>query len=137
MALVKSLVVAAVAWLAGVATYFAALLLVYGEHPSWNGDTRAALFWSALAFGALYFALYVPTLHGLRRVLRGFTPAWPFPVTAAALGVVPTALIAFMNGGDVRSLASHEALLFYLMFAAIGVVAGIGFVIVHRSVAAP
>ena len=129
-------IVAVVAWVVGIATYFAALLLVYGERPSWSGDTKAALFWSALAFGALFFVLYVPVLHGIRRMLHGVRPFWPFPFAAGALGVVPTALIAFLNGGDVRSLLSHEAGLFYLMFGAIGIVVGVGFVVANRDVAA-
>jgi len=133
---VQMVIVAAVAWVLGIATYFAALLLIYGERPSWSGDTKAALFWSALAFGALFLVLYVPVLHGIRRMLHGVRPVWPFPLAGGALGVIPTALIAFLNGGGVRSLLSDEAGLFYLMFAAIGIVVGVGFAVVHRNAAA-
>ena len=132
----QMVIVAAVAWVVGIATYFAALLLVYGERPSWSGDTKAALFWSALAFGALFLVLYVPVLQGIRRMLHGVRPVWPFPLAGGALGVIPTALIAFLNGGDVRSLLSDEAGLFYLMFAAVGIVVGVGFAVVHRNAAA-
>jgi len=133
---VQNVIVAAVAWVVGVATYFAALSLMYDERPSWSGDTRAVLVWSALAFGALFFVLYVPVLQAIRRLLHGVRPLWPFPLAAGVLGVVPTAFVAFLNGGDVRSLLSHEAFLFYLMFAAVGIVVGVGFVVVNRNVSA-
>ena len=129
----RLVIVAAMAWIVGVTTYFAALLLVYGERVSWSGDTKAALFWSALAFGVMFFAVYVPVLHGIRRMLHGVSPLWPFPLAAGSLGVIPTALITVLNGGDLRSLSSHEALLFYIMFAAIGIVVGVGFVVLARN----
>jgi hypothetical protein len=133
---VQIVIVAAVAWVVGIATYFAALLLLYGERLAWSGDTKAALFWSALAFGVLFFVLYVPVLRGIRRMLHGVKPLWPFPLAARSLGVFPAALIAFLGGGNLSSLMSHEAFLFYLMFAAIGVVVGVGFVVLSRNASA-
>jgi uncharacterized membrane protein YbhN (UPF0104 family) len=95
---VQIVLVAVIAWAVGVATYFAALLLAYGERLSWNGDTKAVLFWSALTFSVVFFVLYVPVLRRIRRMLHGVKPVWPFPLAAAALGAIPTALIAFLNG---------------------------------------
>lgn len=128
-------IVAIMAWLVGVITYFASLFFVFGERPVWSGDTKAVLFWSVLTFGVLFFALYIPVLRGIKRMLRGVRPLWPFPLAAGGLGVVPTALIAFLNGGDARSMLGAEALLFYMMFAAAGLVAGVGFAVVNRDTA--
>jgi hypothetical protein len=129
-------IVAVIAWLVGVVTYFAALLFVFGERPAWSGDTKAVLFWSVLTFSVLFFVLYIPVLHGIKRMLRGVRPLWPFPLAAGGLAVVPIALIAFLNGGDARSMLSPEAVLFYIMFAAAGLVVGVGFVVVNRNAAA-
>ena len=126
-----------VGWVVGLAAYFAAMLLIYGEPPAWSGDTKALLFWSAVAFGISFVVLYVPALHAVRRVLGGVTPRWPFPVIAGALGVVPTYTVAFFNGGDLRSLISQEAFLFYIMFAAVGLVVGVGYAVVHRNAPVP
>jgi hypothetical protein len=120
-----------------LAAYFLALLLIYGEPLAWSGDTKAVLLWSAVAFGASFVVLYIPALHAVRRVLGGVSPRWPFPVLAGALGVVPTATIAYFNGGNLRSLLSQEAFLFYIMFAAVGLVVGVGFAVVHRNALAP
>jgi len=40
--------VAVVAWIIGVAAYFAAVVLVYGERPAWSGDTKAVVNRNAL-----------------------------------------------------------------------------------------
>ena len=124
-------------WIAGVVAYFGALYFVYGEAPAaLSGDAAAVLFWSLLLFALTYVGLYLPLLRVVHRRLGGVRPSWPFPVVAAGLGVVPTALIVFFNGGDTPALFSAEAALFYLMFAAIGFVVGIGYVRVHRPDAA-
>ena len=128
----RILILAIVAWAAGVSAYFATFLLAYDEPLSW-GDTRATLFWSAAAFGIALPVLYLPILHAIRRAFDGVEPAWPFPLAAMAIGVFPVALIAFVNGGDLRSLGSQEAFLFYAMFAAIGLVFGGGFTVVYRN----
>ena len=128
-------IVAVIAWLVGVVAYFIALLLIHGDPPTWGGDTNAVLFWSVIAFGASFVVLYVPSLHAVRRIRRGVTPVSMFVVVAVLLGIVPTATIAFFNGGDLRSMLSSEAVLFYIMFAAVGLVVGIGFALVHRKAA--
>ena len=81
---------------------------------------------SLLAIAVAFAALYVPVLLGLRRLLHGVRPLWPFPVEAALLGALPTALIVFFWGGNLGALMSPEAGLFYLMFAAAGAVGGLG-----------
>jgi hypothetical protein len=131
--ILQIVIVAVIAWIIGVAAYFATFLFVYGERPTWSGDTKAVLFWSALTFSVLFFVLYMPVLRGIKRILRGVRSLWPFPLAAGGLGVAPTAVIAFLNGGDARSLLSSEAVLFYVMFAAAGLVVGVGFAVVNRN----
>lgn len=126
------ILVAILSWLAGVTAYVGTLALAYGDPFSW-GDISAMLLWSALAFGITVFVLYLPALHVVRRVLHGVRPLWPFPLVAAAVGVIPAALIAFLNGGDMRSLLTQEASLFYVLFGVIGLVFGSGFAFVHRD----
>jgi len=132
----KIVLVAVIAWAVGATAYFGALLLAFGEPISWSGDTKAVLFWSAFVFSVAFFVLYVPVLRRIRRMLHGVKPLWPFPLAAVAIGVIPTAVIAFLNGGNARSILSHEAFLFYVMFAAIGIVVGVGFAAVNRNVPA-
>ena len=112
-------------WVTGLVAYLAALAVFYGQSIS-SGDLSAVLFWSLLAFAIAFVAVHVPALLGLRRFLHGVHPLWPFPVVAALLGVVPSGLIVFFWGGGFGALASPEASLFYAMFAASGVVAGLG-----------
>jgi hypothetical protein len=81
-------VVALIAWLVRVATYFAALLFVYGERVAWSGDAEAVLFWTALVFSVLSFILCIPVLRGTKRMLRGIRPLWPLPLAAGGLGVI-------------------------------------------------
>ena len=132
--LMRIILVAIVSWIAGVTAYFGAWALVYGERMTWGGDTTAVLFWSAVMFGFTFVVLYLPLLLAMRRMLHGVRPSWPFPAVAVAIGVVPTALIAFFNGGDMRALLSPEAFLFGVMFGVIGLVVGVGFAAVYRDV---
>lgn len=127
----RIIIVFVASWLSGIVAYGGALALFYGETIS-TGDLSAVLFWSLLTFGVLFFALYWPVLHRIRRRLRGVRPLWPFPLIAAMLAIAPAIPIVFFNGGSLRSFASEEAYLFYLMFGAAGAVAGVGFAFVYR-----
>lgn len=131
MRTLKIIAIFLTSWAVGLAAYLGSLAVFYRQSIS-SGDLSAVLFWSLLAFALAFFALYLPVLLGVRRLLRGVRPLWPFPLLAMLLGVVPTALILFFWGGGVRSLLSPEASLFYSMFAAAGVVAGFGFVFIYR-----
>lgn len=132
----RIILVAIASWIAGVTAYFGAGALVYGERMTWGGDATAVLFWSAVMFGLTFIALYLPLLFAIRRKLHGVRPSWPFPAVAVAIGTVPTALIAFFNGGDVRALLSPEGFLFGVMSGVIGLVVGVGFAVVYRDVPA-
>jgi hypothetical protein len=118
-------------WVVGLAAYIGALALFYRQ-PLSSGDLAAVLLGSLVAFTVVFFALYLPVLLGVRRLLRGVRPLWPFPVLAVLLGLVPTALILLYWGGGTSSLFSPEACLFYAMFAAIGVAVGLGFAFIYR-----
>jgi hypothetical protein len=118
-------------WLAGVAAYVCVLALFYGQSIA-RGDFLTVCFWSFLAFAFAFFALYLPVLLGVRRLLRGVRPIWPFPFAAGLLGIVPTAAICFLWGGGVRSLLSSEASLFYAIFATVGIVVGLSFAFIYR-----
>jgi hypothetical protein len=119
-------------WVVGLAAYLGSLALFYRQSIS-SGDLSAVLFSSLLAFALVFFTLYLPVLLGVRRLLRGVRPRWPFPLIAILLGVVPTALIVCLWGGSIQSLLSPEATLFYSMFSAIGVVVGVGFVFIYHD----
>ena len=128
--IVKIIIIFLTSWITGLAAYLGSLALFYRQSIS-SGDLFAVLFWSLLAFAFAFFALYLPVLLGVRRLLHGVRPLWPFPLLAVLLGIVPTALILFFWGGGVRSLLSPEASLFYSMFVAVGVVVGFGFTFIY------
>ena len=119
-------------WLAGSVTYVASCAVFYRQSIG-AGDLKAVLFSSLIVYGLAFLLVYRPALRGLRRRLGGVRPLWPFPVVATMLGVVPTALIGFFYGGNLDSLLSAEAALFYSMFSAVGIVVGCGFVLTHRQ----
>lgn len=127
----KLIVVFLMSWVVGLAAYVGSLALFYRQ-PIAGGDLPAVVFGSLLAFGLAFFALYLPVLLGVRRLLRGVRPLWPFPFLAVLLGVVPTALIALFWGGGADSWLTPEASLFYSMFGAAGLVVGLGFAFIHR-----
>jgi len=130
----KRLVLFFASWTSGAIAYFATLFLAFDEVPaSLSGDFAAVLFWSILCYALSYVVLYLPLLRAVHRGLGGVRPWWPFPLLAVIAGAVPTALIAFFNGGGMRGLFGAEAVLFHVMFAAVGIVLGVGYVLVHRS----
>jgi hypothetical protein len=114
-----------IAWLAGLFAYIGALALVYGQ---WiGGDFQFVGFVSLVAFALCYWLLYLPVLRIARRLLPRHPPAWVFALIAILLGIVPTALIARFYGGSLRALVTPEAILFYVLFAVVGLVVGVGF----------
>ena len=130
----KTLQLFAASWLIGLAAYVVSCALIYGQRvPITSGDFRTVAFFSLVAFAVTFYLVYLPVLLALRRLLHGLHPAWPFPVLAILLGVLPTAMILSLWGGTLRSLLSAEATLFLAMFAAVGLTLGIGFVLVHRN----
>ena len=110
------------AWAAGLGTYLGVYTLTLGG-PIGRGDLIAVAYWSLLVLGVCVPVVYLPCLFALRRLLGGWRPIVAFPLTAAALGVVPVVLIVLL-WGSLRGLLSQEALLFYCLFAAAGIVVG-------------
>jgi dolichyl-phosphate-mannose--protein O-mannosyl transferase len=123
-----------VSWVVGLITYVVCCAFFYGQLvPITSGDFRSVALCSVVAFAVAFYLAYLPALLALRRLLHGVHPAWPFPVLAIVLGSLPTAMISFFWGGNVRSLFSSEATLFYSMFATVGLMIGIGFVRMCRN----
>jgi hypothetical protein len=136
MSLLKLAIVCVASWLIGVAAYFSALYLLYGQTAG-RADLTAVLVWSFVAALSAFALIYLPALLLLRRLLRGFRPVAVFPLVASLLSVLPTAFILGMSSSDnrgfLRALVSPEASLFYCMFVAVGVTFGLGFVWCSRK----
>ena len=113
-------------WLAGLVAYLAALALLYGEWIS-SGDLWSVVVSSLVAFGLCYWLLYLPVLRAVRHWLSRPRWVWVFPLIAMLLGILPTALVARYWGGSLRAVLTPEALLFYILFAVVGLVVGFGF----------
>lgn len=121
-----------VAWATGAAVYLLALKVINGESVA-GDELRALLFWSALSFVFASIAFYLPALYLLRNLLGGTRPAWPFAGVAVVAGIVPFLLLnATWGDKSWQNLLSVEALLFYSMFAAVGIVVGFGFSRLYR-----
>lgn len=119
-------------WVAGIVAYVGALALLYGQGLS-RGDAGAVLFSSLIAFALCYWLLYLPVLRLVRRLTGPRGPAWVFALVACAIGLIPTALIARFYGGSWHGLATPEAGLFFILFAAVGLVVGFGFPLLKRD----
>ena len=85
------------------------------------------LVWSALAFLIAIPVIYLPVLVATKTALGGYQPILCFPIVATLIGLIPTSLIVFRWGGGIRGLFSPEASLFYILFAAGGIVVGLGY----------
>lgn len=114
------------AWLCGVAAYFAALALFWGETMD-GREAIVVLLWSGFAMAFVVPVVYWPVLTTLATLVKGYRPFWAFPLAAVLLGIVPTAFIVLMFGGRPRDMASPEASLFYCLFGAAGIVWGSAF----------
>ena len=121
------------AWIAGMSAYYLALSVFFGETPT---DVAVVFFSSFVALLVCIPVLYLPVLLGLRRLLGGWKPLIAFPITAMLLGIGPTAFVfLWWGGGELSTLFSHEAIitalspeaaLFYVLFAVVGLVLGLG-----------
>lgn len=128
----KTLFLFIMSWLVGLLSYLGGLAVFFGAPIMLTLDYfPPLLFWSLAAFTLSFLLIYLPALFTLRRLLHGVRPIWPFPILAIVLGIFPTALIFFMWGGGIRSLISPEASLFHCMFAAIGLIVGLGYTRIH------
>ncbi len=113
--------------------FYIAPFVFFGETPT---DVAAVLLSSFFALLVCIPMLYLPVLFGLRRLLGGWKPLITFPVTAILLGIGPTAFVfLWWSGGELSTLFSREAIntalspetaLFYVLFAVVGMVLGLG-----------
>jgi hypothetical protein len=99
-----------------------------------GSDWPATALWSALALGIATPTIYLPAMWFVRIRLRGYRPVMWFLVVAAALGVIPTAMIILMWGGGVTGLLTPEASTFYVMFVVVGCIFGLGYAIKRGDV---
>lgn len=117
-----------VSWVVGLLAYVAVLALLIGANDTirdlWHIASK-----SLVEYGLVLALVHLPILRALRNRLRGVEPAWPFAATAVLLGFLPTAINALWG---VRS-----ALVFFVFFAAAGIVTGFGYVRIHRMIARP
>ncbi len=113
------------AWLIGLAVYEGWLRLVWRQ--SVGGDWAAVAFWSGLAFAIAALVVYGPAMFALRKILGGYKPVVWFPLVGSMLGIVPAAMIMTVFGGRFSDLLSPEASLFYVMFASVGTMFGLGY----------
>jgi len=122
--------VALLGYAVGVFAYYGTLGLLWGQWAL--QDLEAVALWGGLAYGFVAFPLYLISFLGLHlarrgwRESRGQLAAWRLPVMGALLGLAPVYAIMRVWGGELSSLASEEALLFYSFFGASGVCFGFG-----------
>lgn len=115
-----------VSWLGGLAAYVACLSLLWGQTLS-GGDLMAVLSWSAVASAIAVAVVYAPLMFALRRRTQGNAGLMTYASAAVIVGVIPVLLITTIFGGTLRSVITPEAMLFYCMFSAFGLVFGAGF----------
>lgn len=127
----KLVIVCIFSWLAGLLAYLGALAAFYRQSIS-SGDLIFAVVWSGVAFAFACMFIYLPVLMGMQRLLGGVRPA-SFPLVSALLGVAPTAFLFYCWGGNLGSLVSPEASLFYVLFSAAGFLLGLGYVRIQRQ----
>ena len=111
-----------VAWVLGLWAYSIGLAHIWGQ--SMDGDAGAVMAASAAALLVAVPSVYWPALNYIHRILKGYRPIVLFPIAAALLGIVPTAMIIIYWGGGRAALVSPEANLFYILFGVVGVVVG-------------
>jgi hypothetical protein len=90
-----------VSWAVGFLSYVGFLALVFRQTLS-GGDLPSVIVSSLLAYGLVFLLIYLPMLGRLRRLLGGALPAWPFPVMAALLGILPTLPVSARPAGRCR-----------------------------------
>jgi len=125
--MMRALIATLIAWAVGFWAYSIALDRIW--HQAVAGDADAVMGGSAIALGVAVPLVYWPAMRFLRRCLHGYRPFVLFPLAAALISVVPTALIFLFECGPLglAGLFSPEAGLFYIFFGVAGVVLGTAF----------
>lgn len=128
----RLLIATPLAWLCGIGTYAAAMLLSYNQIMS-GGDFRSVAVWSAILLLIVVPYVYWPILSLTHLLLNGFRPVWVFPVVGMVLGIVPSALFLFRWGGRMIDFYSSEMVLMHGLFAVAGCVLGLAFAVFRAS----
>ena len=93
-----------------------------------------AFFWTLIYYLISAPLIYLPSILLLRRLLKGYSPAFLYPVVAAFVGVVPTLLIIYTWDGDWRDVELWLRL--YAVYVPVGILFGMGYVRLNRPKAA-
>ncbi len=118
------LAVFAVSYWGGFLAYEGTLWLVWEQ--TLDGDLKATVFWSAVAYIIILVPLYLIVCFIIKsKVKHRLSRFLLYPVTCALTFVVPTTFILLIWGGG--SLLSPEAQLFHSFFATSGFLFGLGF----------
>ncbi len=99
--LLRALLATPIAWALGLWAYSIALDRIW--HQSMEGDAEAVISGSAIALAIAVPLVYWPLLNLLSRRLHGFRPFVLFPVVAALLGIIPTALNQLSQRRTIRT----------------------------------
>ena len=127
----KLLLNAAVAWIAGLIFIAASLYFTNGGADFTLIDLTGFGVMTVVASGLLMLLLYLPTLYRLKRRLGGLHPRKKFALLTGVVCNVPVfLLLAFLIN---RKMAPSEAIGFMLAFLIIGISFGLGFTLVTFS----
>ena len=129
--ILKLLLNAAVAWIAGLIFITANLYFVNGGADFTLIDLTGFGVMTVVASGLMMLLLYLPTLYRLKRRLGGPYPRKKFALLTGVICNLPIfLLLAFLIN---RKMSVPEAFGFMLAFLIIGVSFGLGFTFVGSS----
>lgn len=115
-----------IAWGAGFGAMLSVLIFRAGVSSAFAAF-GPLLGWSFAFVFPTFFALGLPSLHALRRLLHGISPAWPFPFLAIFLGVLLVLVFTFAFRKDSDPLITSETIMLYSGVIAAGLATGVGF----------
>jgi hypothetical protein len=129
--MLKLIALAALAWLAGLATILTWSYL-FIETPS-KADVFGFGSLTLMTATLLCGLLYAPGLFWLRRRLGGCRPAFLFPLVSGVLLNVPVVAVSLFIARLKASMAVGEHTLFLASFVAMGLTFGFGFARLYRA----
>ncbi len=123
--LIKFLVNAVVAWLAGCLFIVATLYFTNSGVDFTTTDILGFSVLSIMASGILMLVVYTPSLYWLKRRLGGVNPRNRFPLLTGVICNIPVFIVLALLIN--RKMSATEAFGFMLTFLIIGVSFGYGF----------
>jgi len=97
-------------------------------------EWAVAFYWTLIYHLISAPLVYLPSMLLLRKLLKGYSPAFLYPVVATFVGVVPALLIIYTWDGDWRDVEWWLRL--YAVYVPVGILFGIGYVRSNRAKAA-